>query len=168
MKPYILISHEDFDAAALLARLTGGRTDIGATVSFIGYCRDENQTLQALELEHYPGMAEKQLAQIAGKAAARWPLQGIIIVHRTGRIEAGRQIVFVATASRHRQAAFDAASFLMDHLKSDVPFWKKEHPVQPVAGTSPIAGSIASIPGRSSWVEARNSDSDMKKRWDAE
>ncbi len=156
MKPRILITRDDFDAAALLARLTNGRTDIGATVSFIGYCRDENQTLQALELEHYPGMAEKQLEEIAAKATERWPLQGIIIVHRTGRIAAGEQIVFVATASRHRQAAFESASYLMDHLKSDVPFWKKEHLVQAIDAGTP----------RAHWVEARDSDSAMKKRWD--
>ena len=156
MQPTILVSQDDFDAAALTARMTEGRTDIGAVVSFTGFCRDENKTLQALELEHYPGMAEAQLARIAADAVQRWPLQGVTIVHRSGLIKAGEQIVFVATASKHRQAAFEAAEFLMDYLKSDAPFWKKEHLITP----APKNGDP-----QSGWVKAKASDEDMKKRW---
>lgn len=156
MQPIILVSQDDFDAAALTARMTAGRTDIGAVVSFTGYCRDENKTLLALELEHYPGMAEAQLTRIAAQALKRWPLQALTIVHRSGMIKAGEQIVFVATASQHRQAAFEAAEFLMDYLKSDAPFWKKEHLIAPVPqNDDPQSG----------WVKAKASDTDMKKRW---
>lgn len=156
MQPTILVSQDDFDAAALTVRMTEGRTDIGAVVSFTGFCRDENKTLLALELEHYPGMAEAQLARIAADAVQRWPLQGITIVHRSGLIKAGEQIVFVATASKHRQAAFEAAEFLMDYLKSDAPFWKKEHLITP----APENGDP-----QSGWVKAKARDEDMKKRW---
>lgn len=156
MQPYILVSTDDFDAAALTALMTSGRTDIGALVSFTGYCRDENKTLLALELEHYPGMAEAQLTRIAKNALQRWPLQAITIVHRSGLIKAGEQIVFVATASQHRQAAFEAAEFLMDYLKSEAPFWKKEHLATDVqTNTDPQSG----------WVKMKASDAEMKKRW---
>lgn len=156
MQPFIRISHDDFDTAALTNQMTGYRKDIGAVVSFTGYCRDENKTLQALELEHYPGMAEAKLASIALQAAERWALQALTIVHRIGLIHAGEQIVFVATASQHRQAAFEAAEFLMDFLKNDAPFWKKEHLLSPAPDISDP---------RSGWVEAKASDSDLKKRW---
>ena len=156
MQPIILVSQDDFDGAALTARMTAGRTDIGAVVSFTGYCRDESKTLLALELEHYPGMAEAQLTRIAAQALKRWPLQALTIVHRSGMIKAGEQIVFVATASQHRQAAFEAAEFLMDYLKSDAPFWKKEHLISPTPqNDDPQSG----------WVKAKASDTDMKKRW---
>ena len=158
MQPYILVSQDDFDAAAITARMTAGRTDIGAVVSFTGYCRDENKTLLALELEHYPGMAEAQLARIAADALNRWPLQAVTIVHRSGLIKAGEQIVFVATASQHRQAAFEAAEFLMDYLKSDAPFWKKEHLITP-------APASEKTDPQSGWVKAKSSDTEMKKRW---
>lgn len=156
MQPYIFVSQDDIDTASLIAKMTAGRTDIGAVVSFSGYCRDENKTLLALELEHYPGMAEAQLKIIAADAATRWPLQGVTLVHRSGIIQAGEQIVFVAAASQHRQAAFEAAEFLMDYLKSDAPFWKKEHLVSPVATHADL---------RSGWVESKSSDANMKKRW---
>ena len=156
MQPYILVSTDDFDAAALTSRMTDDRTDIGAIVSFTGYCRDENKTLLALELEHYPGMAEAQLTRIAENALQRWPLQAVTIVHRSGMIKAGEQIVFVATASKHRQAAFEAAEFLMDYMKSDAPFWKKEHLAVPArTDTDP----------QSAWVQAKASDENLKKRW---
>lgn len=158
IKPYILVSEADFDAAALTNRIVEGRTDIGAVVSFTGYCRDENKTLQALELEHYPGMAEAQLTRIAQNAIERWPLQGVTIVHRCGMIAAGGQIVFVATASQHRQAAFEAAEYLMDYLKSDAPFWKKEHPATTAEQTTDNAP-------HSGWVQAKKADENMKKRW---
>lgn len=156
MQPFILVSHDDFDSAAMLAHMTKNRSDIGAVVSFIGFCRDEGKTLQALELEHYPGMAETQLARIATNATERWPLQAICIVHRSGLIKAGEQIVFVATASQHRQAAFEAAEFIMDYLKSDAPFWKKEHLV---------ASEPEISEARSSWVEAKSTDAALKDRW---
>lgn len=158
MVPFILVSHDDFDSAALIARITQNRTDIGAVVSFTGYCRDEGKTLQALELEHYPGMVEAQLARIAANAHERWPLQAICIVHRSGLIQAGEQIVFVATASKHRQSAFEAAEYIMDYLKSDAPFWKKEHL---------IASTPEASDARSSWVEAKSSDALSKNRWQA-
>lgn len=158
VQPVILVSTQDFDSAALSAAMTADRSDIGALVSFTGYCRDENQTLSALELEHYPGMAEAQLLKIATQALERWPLQALTIVHRSGLIYAGEQIVFVAAASKHRKAAFEAADFLMDYLKSEAPFWKKEHFHEPVAA--------ASDP-RANWVAAKASDEAAKKRWES-
>lgn len=148
--PHIAIQHEDFDAAAEIARLTRGRTDIGAVVTFHGLCRDENGRLAALELEHYPGMAEAEIARIAGEAAARWPLQGLTIIHRYGKISAGGNIVLVVAAASHRQAAFEAASFLMDFLKTRAPFWKREHPADGAAG---------------GWVETAEADDAAQDRW---
>lgn len=156
MQPLIIVSVADFDAAILVAQMTAGRTDIGAVVSFTGFCRDENKTLQALELEHYPGMAEAQLLRIANRASERWPLQALTIVHRSGMIKAGEQIVFVATASQHRMAAFEAAEYLMDYLKSDAPFWKKEHFLSSAPPNSDL---------RTGWVEAKTSDTVLKNRW---
>ena len=121
------IQADDFDAGAEIARLTAGRTDIGAVVTFSGLCRDEAGRLAALELEHYPGMAEAEIARIADEAVRRWPLTGLAAIHRYGRIAPGDNIVLVVAASAHRQAAFEAASFMMDYLKSRAPFWKKEH-----------------------------------------
>ena len=123
----ISIQSDDFDAAAEAALLSAGRMDIGALVSFIGLCRDEEGTLAALELEHYPGMAEEELQRLAGEADRRWSLKGMTIIHRIGKIEPGEQIVLVIAASGHRGDAFAAADFLMDYLKSRAPFWKKEH-----------------------------------------
>ena len=103
-----------FDLSEESRRLTAGRNDIGAVVAFTGYCRDEGETLAALELEHYPGMAEEEISRIAGEALGRWPLLGLTVIHRYGRILPGEPIVLVLAASSHRQAAFEAASFLMD------------------------------------------------------
>lgn len=150
--PRIRIQREDFDAGAEVARLTGGRTDIGAVVTFHGLCRDEAGTLSALELEHYPGMAEAEIGRIAAQAAARWPLDGLTVVHRYGRIPAGGNIVLVAAAASHRQAAFEAASFLMDFLKTRAPFWKREHLRDGTPG---------------SWVEAAAADDAAEARWSA-
>jgi molybdopterin synthase catalytic subunit len=139
----------DFDTAAEireLQRLEG----VGAVVSFTGVCRDEDGELAALELEHYPGMAEVEIERIAQQAAARWPLAGVTVVHRFGRIAAGENIVLVVTASSHRQAAFEAANFLMDFLKTRAPFWKKEHPA---------AGKVGD------WVAAKTDDDDASGRW---
>ena len=144
MKPWnpnIRVQRESFDLSEESRRLTSGRTDIGAVVAFTGYCRDEAETLAALELEHYPGLAEEEISRIAQEASGRWPLLGLTIVHRVGRIIPGEPIVLVLAASQHRAAAFEAASFLMDYLKTRAPFWKKE------------TGAMGPR-----WVEARETD----------
>ena len=146
----IRVQEKPFDAAAEASLLTQGRTDIGALVSFVGLCRDEAGTLAALELEHYPGMAEAELARIAEEAEGRWPLLGLTIVHRCGKILPGEAIVLVLCASAHRQAAFSGADFLMDFLKSRAPFWKKEHRADGTPGL---------------WVEAKDSDEAALERW---
>ena len=146
----ISIQSEDFDAAAEARRLTGNRADIGALVSFIGLCRDEGGTLAALELEHYPGMAEEEIARIAAEAEGRWQVQGLTIIHRHGKIRPGEQIVLVLAASSHRGDAFAAAEFLMDYLKSRAPFWKKEHRKDGTSGD---------------WVEAKDADEKSLERW---
>jgi molybdopterin synthase catalytic subunit len=146
----IRIQAADFDAAAEAAALTRGRRDVGAVVTFAGLCRAEDGRLAALEIEHYPGMAEAEIGRIAAQAEARWPLQGVAVIHRCGKIAPGEQIVLVVTASRHRQAAFAAAEFLMDYLKTRAPFWKKEHFVDGTAGD---------------WVAAQQGDDDAARRW---
>ena len=127
MTTTIRLQREAFDAAAEAALLTRGRTDIGAVVTFAGLCRaDENgEEIAALTLEHYPAMAEAEIGRHVAEARARWPLQGVTVIHRYGRIAPGEVIVLVVTASRHREAAFAAASFLMDYLKTRAPFWKQ-------------------------------------------
>jgi molybdopterin synthase catalytic subunit len=146
----IVVRRDDFDVAAEIARLTGSDArGIGAVVTFSGLCRDEDGRLAALELEHYPGMAEEEIARIAEEAASRWPLAGITVIHRTGRIRPGENIVLVVTASAHREAAFAAASFLMDYLKTRAPFWKKEHAAS----------------GDDSWVAAKPTDDRAADRW---
>ena len=149
----ISIQTADFDAAAESALLSAGRADIGALVSFIGLCRDEGGTLAALELEHYPGMAEDELERLVGEAQQRWDLKGITIIHRYGQIAPGEQIVLVIAASSHRHDAFAAADFLMDYLKSRAPFWKKEHRKDGTSGD---------------WVEAKDADEASLKRWERE
>ncbi|HEV7252599.1 MAG TPA: molybdenum cofactor biosynthesis protein MoaE [Mesorhizobium sp.] len=149
LTPRVSIRREDFDAGAEIVEITRGRTDIGAVVTFSGLCRDENQSLAALELEHYPGMAEAEISRIALEAAQRWPLLALTVIHRFGRILPGENIVLVVAASAHRQAAFDAASFLMDFLKARAPFWKKEHKREGAGG----------------WVGARDSDAEAARRW---
>ena len=146
----IRIQPEPFDVAIESARLTGGRADVGALVAFTGLCRDEGATLAALELEHYPGMAEEEIGRIADEAARRWPLLGLTVIHRHGRITPGEPIVLVLTAASHRQAAFDAASFMMDYLKTRAPFWKKEHRIDQAA---------------SDWVSAKDADDTAAARW---
>jgi molybdopterin synthase catalytic subunit len=132
MTAIIRLQREAFDAAAEVERMTLGRTDIGAVVTFTGLCRaDENgEPIAALTLEHYPGMAEAEIARHVDEACARWPLLGVTVIHRYGRIAAGEVIVLVATASSHREAAFAAASFLMDYLKTRAPFWKQAAPAR--------------------------------------
>lgn len=146
----IRIQQADFDIAEEIVTLTKGRTDVGAVVSFSGICRgsEGSETIAALTLEHYPGMAEAEIARHAETAMSRWPLTGLTVVHRVGRIVPGENIVLVLTASQHRQAAFQAAEFLMDYLKTSAPFWKRE---ESAAGTS--------------WVEARNNDDAAAARW---
>jgi len=148
--PSVRIERQDFDIAAEVARLTQGRRDIGAVVTFSGLCRDEGGRLAALELEHYPGMAEAEITRIANAAIARWPLSGLTAIHRHGNIAPGENIVLVVAAASHRQAAFEAASFLMDYLKSQAPFWKKEHLADGSSGE---------------WVAAKESDDDAAARW---
>jgi molybdopterin synthase catalytic subunit len=150
MTPRIRIQAEDFDLAAEVAALAEGRPDTGAVVTFTGLCRDEGGRLAALELEHYPGMAEAEVARVVAEAAGRWPLAGITVIHRFGRIRPGQNIVLVATASAHRGAAFAAAEFLMDYLKTRAPFWKREHLAD--GSTGP-------------WVEATHADDAAAGRW---
>jgi len=148
--PVVRIERQDFDVAAEIARLTEGRHDVGAVVTFSGLCRDEDGRLAALELEHYPGMAEAEIKRIAERALARWQLTGLTAIHRYGSIAPGENIVLVVAASSHRQAAFEAASFLMDYLKSQAPFWKKEHLADGTSGD---------------WVAAKESDATAAERW---
>ena len=124
----IRIQQADFDVAQEIAALSKGRTDVGAVVTFSGICRgsENGEPIAALTLEHYPGMAEAEIGRHADEALSRWPLQGLTIIHRFGRIAPGENIVLVVTASSHRQAAFEAAEFLMDYLKTNAPFWKRE------------------------------------------
>lgn len=140
----IRVGPQDFDIGAEVRALTAGRTDIGAVVTFSGIVRDV-----PLELEHYPGMTEKELARIEAEAHRRWPLQASLVLHRTGRLLPGDNIVLVIAASAHRQAAFEAASFLMDYLKTRAPFWKKEE-----------------RNGEAHWVDARESDDEAMKKWE--
>jgi molybdopterin synthase catalytic subunit len=146
----IRIQEADFEIAQEISALTKGRTDVGAVVSFSGVCRgsEGGEPIAALTLEHYPGMAEAEIARHAETAMSRWPLTGVSVIHRVGRIAPGENIVLVVTASQHRQAAFQAAEFLMDYLKANAPFWKRE---ESAAGTS--------------WVEARRHDDAAVARW---
>lgn len=148
--PTIRVQREDFDPATESQALSAGRKDIGALVSFVGLCRDEAGTLSALELEHYPGMAETEMTRIAELAIERFSLLGLTAIHRFGRIEAGEQIVLVIAAAPHRQAAFDGANFVMDFLKTSAPFWKKEHAEDGTSGD---------------WVAAKDADDTARDRW---
>jgi molybdopterin synthase catalytic subunit len=151
MQTKISLQREEFDAAAEAAALTRGRIDIGALVTFTGICRgaESGEPIAALTLEHYPGMAETEIARHVEEAKTRWPLLGVTVIHRYGRIAPGQNIVLVVTASSHRQAAFAAAEFLMDYLKTRAPFWKQ------VEGTT----------GKT-WVEAKDADDAAAARWD--
>ena len=146
----IRIQQADFDIGREVAALTRGRTDIGAVVTFSGICRgrEGDEAIAALTLEHYPGMAEAEIARHAETAMSRWPLTGLTVVHRVGRIVAGENIVLVLTASAHRQAAFQAAEFLMDYLKANAPFWKREEK-----------------PTGANWVDAPSHDDAAAARW---
>jgi molybdopterin synthase catalytic subunit len=146
----VRVQAEDFDVGAELAALTEGRYGIGGVCLFVGLVRDMagDRPIDAMTLEHYPGMTEKELERIEAEAHARWPLEATLIVHRFGRLEPGERIVLVAAASAHRQAAFEAAQFLMDFLKTRAPFWKLED---------------TGAGGR--WVDARDSDDHAAARW---
>lgn len=148
----VRLQEEDFDASAEMAKLTAGRTDIGAVVSFVGLCRgsDGGSAISAMTLEHYPGMAETEIARHVEEACSRWPLFGVTVIHRFGELRPGDNIVLVVTASSHRKDAFAAAEFLMDYLKTRAPFWKKEERAD-----------------QSRWVEARDSDDAAAARWQA-
>lgn len=148
--PTVRVQSQDFDLSAESRALTEGRADIGAVVSFVGFCRDEAGTLAALELEHYPGMAEAEIRRIGEMAIARFNLIGLTAIHRFGRIAPGEQIVLVIATAPHRQAAFDGASFMMDYLKTSAPFWKKEHRKDGTAGD---------------WVSAKDADNRARDKW---
>src|SRR5580700_9703857 len=152
MSATIRLQREAFDVAAETAAMTRDRTDIGAVVTFTGICRaDENGAeIAALTLEHYPGMAEAEIARHVEEASARWRLLGVRVIHRYGRIAPGEVIVLVATASSHREAAFAAASFIMDYLKTRAPFWKQ---------VEKVSGKI--------WVDAKATDDAAAERWSA-
>jgi molybdopterin synthase catalytic subunit len=150
----IRVQEEDFDIGAEIAALTEGRHGIGGVVSFVGLVRDmapvdgEDRQIGAMTLEHYPGMTEKQLAEVEAEANMRWPLEASLIVHRYGRLEPGARIVLVVCASAHRQDAFDACNFLIDWLKTRAPFWKLEETRE-----------------GGHWVEARDADDAAAARW---
>ena len=148
----VRVQREAFDAGAEAARLASGRKDVGAVVSFVGYCRDEGGRLAALELEHYPGMAEEEMARVAREAESRWPLLGVTAIHRYGRIAPGEPIVLVAVASAHRGEAFAAAEMLMDFLKTRAPFWKR------------VLRADGAAEG---WVDAKGEDDVSAARWGA-
>ncbi|MPZ38228.1 MAG: molybdenum cofactor biosynthesis protein MoaE [Rhizobiales bacterium] len=150
MPATIRLQREPFDAAAETAVLTGGRTDIGAVVAFTGICRgaEDGAPIAALTLEHYPGMAEAEIARHVEEAQSRWALLGVTVIHRYGRITPGEPIVLVLAASSHRHDAFAAAEFLMDYLKARAPFWKQ-----------------VEAAGSRSWVEAKQSDDSATERW---
>ncbi|MEO8421665.1 MAG: molybdopterin synthase catalytic subunit MoaE [Hyphomicrobium sp.] len=147
----VRVQREDFDVSAETAKLIADDADIGAIVTFTGRVRgkDDGRQIAALTLEHYPGMTEVEMAAIEAEARSRWPLQASLVVHRVGELKAGDNIVLVIAASVHRQAAFEAAGFLMDYLKTRAPFWKKE----------------TTASGDSAWVESRDADEDAAKRW---
>jgi len=151
----IKIQREDFDIGAELAPLTGGNTKVGGLAMFVGLVRDlaaQGSTgggISAMTLEHYPGMTEKRLAEIETEARSRWPLEGVLIIHRYGRLEPGDRIVLVATTSSHRQAALESCAFLIDWLKTKAPFWKLEEGAHGAR-----------------WVEARASDDHAAEKWE--
>jgi molybdopterin synthase catalytic subunit len=148
----IRLQRETIDVASETATMTNGEAGIGAVVTFTGICRgDENgQSIAALTLEHYPGMVDAEIARHVEEARGRWPLLKVTVIHRHGRITPGEVIVLVATASSHREAAFAAASFLMDYLKTRAPFWKQ---VESAEGTT--------------WVDAKSTDDEAAQRWSA-
>jgi molybdopterin synthase catalytic subunit len=148
----ILVQADPFDLGAEVAAMSRGRTDIGAIASFVGLARDLNEGsgVAAMTLEHYPGMTEKALAAVVDDACSRWTLLDVTVIHRVGRLLPGDPIVLVAVASQHRGEAFDACEFIMDYLKTQAPFWKKEETTE-----------------GERWVDARASDDAAAARWQA-
>ncbi len=148
----VIVQSEIFDTGEEISKVTKGRTDIGAVVSFTGLVRDFNDgsDVTSLTLEHYPGMTEKELQKIEATAREKWDLQDCVVIHRFGKMELAEPIVLVVTASKHRQDAFEAAAYLMDWLKTKAPFWKLEE----------------NAAGNSDWVKERKSDLAAAKRWD--
>ena len=145
----IIVQTEDFDLASEVELIKSTNSSIGAVVSFIGTVRDlTSESLVSLTLEHYPGMTEKSLRSIAEKARKKWEIESVTIIHRVGTLGIGDQIVLVITSSKHRQAAFDSCNYIMDFLKTDAPFWKKEASNK-----------------EEKWVGKRESDEEQKKRW---
>lgn len=147
----VRVQEADFDVAAETRALLGSRTDVGALVTFTGLVRGgpDGGGISEMTLEHYPGMTEDELARVEAEAHARFPLQASLIVHRVGALQPGDNIVLVIAASRHRGAAFQAAEFLMDYLKTRAPFWKKE----------------TGADGIGHWVDAREADAAAEARW---
>ena len=148
----VRLQREPFDAAAEAAKLTRGRSDVGALVTFTGICRGDEagEPIAALTLEHYAGMAEAEIERHVQEAKERWPLLGVTVIHRYGRMVPGEDIVLVVTTSSHREAAFAAAEFLMDYLKTRAPFWKQVEKA-----------------GEKTWVEAKATDDAAAGRWTA-
>ncbi|MBZ2208124.1 molybdopterin synthase catalytic subunit MoaE [Massilia soli] len=146
----VSVRQDDFDVSAELAVLRAQDPRIGAVVSFVGTVRDMNDgaSVSEMELEHYPGMTEQALANIIEQARARWPLFGARVIHRVGPLKPLEQIVLVACASAHRGEAFDACEFIIDYLKTEAPFWKKEQ-----------------TPDGARWVDARESDDSARAKW---
>lgn len=143
---FVSVQEADFDLSAEVAALSAGLDDVGAVASFVGLVRGGE--VAEMSLEHYPGMTEKALTEIVAEAERRWTLLGARVIHRIGRLQPGAQIVLVAVASSHRQEAFAACEFIMDYLKTQAPFWKKE-----------------TTPEGSRWVDARESDDSAARRW---
>ncbi|MEM9577492.1 MAG: molybdopterin synthase catalytic subunit MoaE [Pseudomonadota bacterium] len=145
----IIVQQDPFDLGEVTSSFASGRNDMGAVVTFTGVVRDTGDSrLRAMEIEHYPGMTEKALADIAEEAARRWSLGDVLVIHRHGTLVPGEMIMMVATAARHRKQAFEAAEFLMDYLKSRAPFWKREVTEE-----------------GASWVAARDEDEEALTRW---
>ncbi|MCS6997123.1 MAG: molybdopterin synthase catalytic subunit MoaE [Casimicrobiaceae bacterium] len=146
----VRVQTEDFDLGAEIAALRSGKAEVGAVAAFLGCVRDMNEgaTVSRMVLEHYPGMTEKALADIARQAEARWDLLDVLIIHRVGPLKPTDQIVLVAVTSAHRGEAFSACQFIMDYLKTQAPFWKRE-----------------TTPEGERWVEARASDDEAAARW---
>jgi molybdopterin synthase catalytic subunit len=148
----VRVQTEDFDAGFEINQLRSARKDVGAVVSFIGQVRDVNEgdEVSQLTLEHYPGMTEKSLEAIINQAKSRWNIMDVLIIHRVGTLQPCDQIVLVAVSGGHRGEAFAACEFVMDYLKTEAPFWKKE-----------------ATPSGERWIEAKTSDDDAKQRWNS-
>ena len=147
-EPKVIVQAEDFDTAAIVRELTAGKYDTGAVVTFTGLCRSEGESLTALELEHYPGMTESALGTIVDNAMSRWDINRVTVIHRVGKLMLNQKIVFVGVTSPHRGSSFEACEFIMDFLKTQAPFWKKEF-----TDTSEY------------WLDAQEKDQVAAERW---